>query len=94
MGYRTYLSLKQYASKEEKEEVRNKFFLEITDYCESEDIDDLDFHYIDWMRKSVCFDKEIQVGDTDLVDAFIRKNKSFIPDDVVDSVNNNFRNRS
>lgn len=91
MGYRTYLSLKQYASKEEREEVRNKFFSEITDYCEREDIDYLYFHYIDWMRKSVCFDKEIQVGDTNLVDAFIRKNKSFIPDDVVNSVNNKFK---
>lgn len=43
------------------------------------------------MGKSVCFNKEIQVGDTNLVDAFIRKNKSFIPDDVVDSVNNKFK---
>ena len=33
MGYRTYLSLKQYTSKEEREEARNKFFSEITDYC-------------------------------------------------------------
>ncbi len=46
MGYRTYLSLKRYASKEEREEVRNKFFSEITDYCESEDIDCVYFHYI------------------------------------------------
>ena len=33
----------------------------------------------------------MQIGDTDLVDAFIRKNKSFIPDDVVDLVNNKFK---
>ena len=93
MGYRTYLSLKQYASKEEREEVRNKFFSEITDYIENKDID-IDyiyFNYFDWMKKSVCFNKEMQIGDTNLIDTLIRKNKSFIPDDVVDSVNNKFK---
>lgn len=90
MGYRTYLSLKQYASKEEREEARSKFFSEIIDYCKGED-DYIFFDYHEWIKESVCFNKKMQIGDTDLVDAFIRKNKSFIPDDVVDLVNNKFK---
>lgn len=90
MGYRTYLSLKQYASKKEREEVRNKFFSEISDYCKGED-DYIFFDYHEWIKESVCFNKKMQIGDTDLVDTFIRKNKSFIPDDVVDLVNNKFK---
>lgn len=90
MGYRTYLSLKQYASKEEREEARSKFFSEISDYCKGED-DYIFFDYHEWIKESVCFSEKMQIGDTDLVDAFIRKNKSFIPDDVVDLVNNKFK---
>lgn len=90
MGYRTYLSLKQYASKEEREEVRSEFFSEIADYCKGED-DYIFFDYHEWIKESVCFNEKMQIGDTDLVDAFIRKNKSFIPDDVVDLVNNKFK---
>lgn len=89
MGYRTYLSLKQYASKKEREEVRNKFFSEIADYCKGED-DYIFFDYHEWIKKSVCFNEKMQIGDTNLIDNLIRKNKSFIPDDVVDSINNRF----
>lgn len=90
MGYRTYLSLKQYASKEEREKIRSEFFSEIDDYCKGED-DYIFFDYHEWIKKSICFNKKMQIGDTDLADDFIRKNKSFIPDDVVDSVNNKFK---
>lgn len=89
MGYRTYLSLKQYASKEEREEVRSEFFSEIADYCRGED-DYIYFDYHEWIKNSICFDKKMQIGDTNLIDSFIRKNKSFIPDDVIDLVNNRF----
>lgn len=89
MGYRTYLSLKQYTSKEEREEVRNRFFSEITDYCKGED-DYVFFDYHEWIKESVCFNKKMQIGDTNLIDSLIRKSESFIPDDVVDSINNRF----
>lgn len=89
MGYKTYLNVKQYASKEEREEVRNKFFSEITDYCKGED-DYIFFDYHEWIKNSICFDKEMEIGDTNLIDSLIRKNKSFIPDDVVDSINDRF----
>ena len=89
MGYRTYLSLKQYTSKEEREEVRNKFFSEIADYCKGED-DYIFFDYHEWIKESVCFNEKMQIGDSDLTCSLIRKNQSFIPDDVVDSVNSRF----
>ena len=54
MSYRTYLSLKQYASKEEREEARSKFFSEISDYCKGED-DYIFFDYHEWIKESVCF---------------------------------------
>lgn len=90
MGYRTYLCLKQYASKEKREEVRNKFFSEIADFCKGED-DYIFFDYHEWIKESVCFNKKMQIGDTNLIDSLIRKSESFIPDDVVDSVNNKFK---
>lgn len=86
MGYREYLAIKQYNSIEEKMLHRESMFRKIQEYV---DVDEgsLDCHK--WMKQCVKFDKIIEVGATDYTGELIYKNKGFIPDAIVDELNEN-----
>lgn len=86
MGYRVYLAIKQYNSTEEKILHRESMFRKIQEYV---DVDEGDFDCHKWMKQCVKFDKIIEVGDTDYTGELIYKNDGFIPDTIVDELNEN-----
>lgn len=84
MGYREYLAIKQYNSTEEKILHRESMFRKIQEYV---DVDEGGFDCHKWMKQCVKFDKIIEVGATDYTGELIYKNEGFIPDAIVDELN-------
>lgn len=86
MGYRVYLAIKQYNSIEDKMLHRESMFRKIQEYI---DVDEGSFDCHKWMKQCVNFDKIIEVLATDYTGELIYKNEGFIPDAIVDELNDN-----
>ena len=78
MSYRTYINIKKYTSKIQKEKQKEEALKHLNNYID-ETMDCAYFDNHEWIQKEVQFDEQIQISTTDTVMRMICGNDSYIP---------------